>query len=239
MKKSLLFLLLSIFIFSGCNLSVNEPTYSVGSTGQAGGIIFYDCDADNDSGNSDGLISETSGWRFLEAAPRDLSYIHGVSTVNFDEDFRQHFHYGYYRKNVDTQNLFANDSSIELSTTKTSPDIGKGKANTELLVAAMGITSYNNFAGTGFNDCPAKICADLEYGGKSDWFLPSVEELKLVYSQRNIIGNFDPMPLNRSYWTSTEATVNTAYRIDFFNNGLLESVNRDESTGIRTIRRFL
>ncbi len=40
----------------------------LGATGPAGGIIFYDCDKDNDSGNSDGLTSSTAGWRYLEAS---------------------------------------------------------------------------------------------------------------------------------------------------------------------------
>lgn len=40
--------------------------------GPAGGWIFYDCDADNESGNADGLISSECGWRYLEAAPEDL-----------------------------------------------------------------------------------------------------------------------------------------------------------------------
>ncbi len=46
--------------------------YKVGDIGPAGGYIFYDCDADNDSGNKDGLISSECGWRFLEAAKDDL-----------------------------------------------------------------------------------------------------------------------------------------------------------------------
>lgn len=43
-----------------------------GGKGPAGGFIFYDCDADNASGNADGLKSSECGWRYLEAAPNDL-----------------------------------------------------------------------------------------------------------------------------------------------------------------------
>ncbi len=46
--------------------------YKVGDIGPAGGYIFYDCDADNNSGNEDGLKSSECGWRFLEAAKNDL-----------------------------------------------------------------------------------------------------------------------------------------------------------------------
>ena len=53
-----------------CGFDRNQ--YHVGDIGPAGGYIFYDCDADNDSGNKDGLKSSECGWRFLEAAPYDV-----------------------------------------------------------------------------------------------------------------------------------------------------------------------
>lgn len=47
--------------------------YEVGDKGPAGGWVFYDCDADNATGNADGLISTECGWRYLEAAAADLA----------------------------------------------------------------------------------------------------------------------------------------------------------------------
>ena len=44
-----------------------------GDRGPANGWIFYDVDADNDSGNKDGLTSSACGWRYLEAAESDLT----------------------------------------------------------------------------------------------------------------------------------------------------------------------
>ncbi len=66
---SILFTFIVISLFVSCN---DENDSIIGKTGPAGGIIFYDCDADNDSGNYDDLISSECGWRYLEAAPLDL-----------------------------------------------------------------------------------------------------------------------------------------------------------------------
>ena len=90
--------------------------YVIGDIGPAGGFVFYDCDADNDLGNADGLTSSECGWRYLEAAPTDLG---GV------------YPFGYYRSSSGS-NLYVG--------TKTA--IGTGKANTEALVKAMGESAY-------------------------------------------------------------------------------------------------
>lgn len=71
--------------------------------------------------------------------------------------------------------------------------VGSGESNTNLIVAA------------GCNDVPnaAKLCDELNAGGQSDWFLPSLHELNLIY--KNLysynIGNFS----NGSgiYWSSS------------------------------------
>ncbi len=52
--------------------AVWKKTYAVGDSGPAGGIIFYDVDADNGNTSNDGLDSKTLGWRYLEAATSNL-----------------------------------------------------------------------------------------------------------------------------------------------------------------------
>ena len=70
----------------------DRNNYYVGRTGPAGGYIFYDCDADNSSGNADGLVSSECGWRFLEV---DTS----VATVGSES----YFVFGYYRNDRKTE----------------------------------------------------------------------------------------------------------------------------------------
>jgi hypothetical protein len=72
----------------------------------------------------------------------------------------------------------------------TATAIGAGKRNTELIVQAE-----KNLV------TAARFCADLEYGGYDDWFLPSRDELDLIY--RNLkakgLGGFS----GDIYWSSS------------------------------------
>jgi len=52
-----------------------------------------------------------------------------------------------------------------------SASIGKGKQNTDLILA-MHITDNDDGAGRA-----AQLCSEFYYGGYNDWFLPSKEEL--------------------------------------------------------------
>lgn len=76
MKKIFIFSFFSVlFLFFMITCSKHgsgSESFRIGSRGPAGGYVFYDCDADNESGNADGLKSSECGWRYLEAAPEDL-----------------------------------------------------------------------------------------------------------------------------------------------------------------------
>jgi len=49
-------------------------------------------------------------------------------------------------------------------------------------------------------------CNDLNQNGQTDWYLPALQELNLIYSNKDVIGNFDTS--GQHYWTSTERTWN-------------------------------
>jgi tetratricopeptide (TPR) repeat protein len=46
-----------------------------------------------------------------------------------------------------------------------------------------------------------QLCRDYRGGGYSDWFMPSKDQLNILYQQKNIVGGFGDW----SYWSSTEA----------------------------------
>ena len=73
--------------------------------------------------------------------------------------------------------------------------IGSGLANTTRIISLQGNTG--NYA--------AKIARDYVSNGFSDWYLPSVNEMKELIAQRAIVGGFS---LGRYYWTSSEYTTN-------------------------------
>ncbi len=54
--------------------AVWQKTYTVGDEGPGGGVLVYDVDADNESGNADKLKSSECGWRFLECSKK---YVEG------------------------------------------------------------------------------------------------------------------------------------------------------------------
>lgn len=69
----------------------------------------------------------------------------------------------------------------------------------------------------------AKLCLDLIAGGQSDWYLPSVDELSLVWHNRFIINKvISTIPGAQlfgtglsDYWSSSENSYNSAYPFRF------------------------
>ena len=195
--------------------------YSIGDTGPAGGLVFYDCDEDNETGNADGLSSSECGWRYLEAAPADLA-----STYVF----------GYCRTGEDTDNLFVNGTPTYNAADCTGTAIGTGKANTQFLVAAMGTEVYSASSGsTKTADYAAKLCDDYSAGGKSDWFLPSYDELNLMYANKSSIGGFAVF----YYWSSSEYNSDSqAAGGLYFGDGYQSYYYRKQNYNVRPVRAF-
>jgi hypothetical protein len=106
----------------------------------------------------------------------------------------------------------------------TSPAFGSGAANTAAIIASC---AEANIA--------AKVADNLVLNGYSDWFLPSLEELSLVYSNIHLkgLGGLDyAMP-----WSSTEVDATQAYVIYFYNGGGW-TMRKGYNRAIRAIRAF-
>ncbi len=86
------------------------------------------------------------------------------------------------------------------------------------------------------NDPAADVCVGLTEGGYTDWYLPSINELDLMYINLYLegIGNFTQ---DGDYWSSTEGNGNTAWVLDF-SNGRRNRVSVEFNRLVRAIRAF-
>jgi hypothetical protein len=64
----------------------------------------------------------------------------------------------------------------------------------------------------------AERCANLTANGYADWYLPAFEELRVLYRNQDIIGNFRPGGVS-NYWASTENANNRGSRTRFVDGG--------------------
>ena len=107
----------------------------------------------------------------------------------------------------------------------TQPTVGSGETNTSLIVAGCNEASF-----------AAKLCNDLVLGGQSDWFLPSRDELNLMYKNlhTNNQGNFG---INSNYWSSTEYANYFAWSF-YFSNGTASYYDKRYAIYVRAVRAF-
>jgi len=109
--------------------------------------------------------------------------------------------------------------------------IGTGKQNTADMLRAC------NEAGAA-----ASLCASLDVSGARGWFLPSRDELALMY--RNLeaagIGDFRDAGVadNFTYWTSSQQSADMANHIDFADNGRQHYDDKDFPRRVRAIRQI-
>jgi DUF1680 family protein len=108
--------------------------------------------------------------------------------------------------------------------------IGAGLQNTRDILAACAD-----------RETAADLCAAYRLNGIGGWFLPSRDELALMY--RNLkaagVGRFaDRGPDNVTYWTSSQETADMASHIDFADNGRQHYDDKDFPRRVRAIRRF-
>ena len=109
----------------------------------------------------------------------------------------------------------------------TSTEIGTGEKNTETIASKS--TSVKNNA--------AQACLDYSVNGYDDWFLPSKDELNLMYTNLHLkkLGGF----ANGFYWSSSEYIKDpNSIWAQSYNNGSQYFNGRSTSRRVRPIRAF-
>ncbi len=109
--------------------------------------------------------------------------------------------------------------------------VGTGRQNTQDILAACQEPG-----------AAAALCATLTVNGIGGWFLPSRDELALMYANLKATGVADfgtsGGPDNVSYWTSTQQTADMANHIDFADLGRLHYDDKDFPRRVRAVRLF-
>lgn len=109
----------------------------------------------------------------------------------------------------------------------TATAIGTGNANTTAIVTAQGEGTY-----------AAKACFDLVLGGYSDWYLPSQDELHMMFLNRTLIGGFDST-YDVYYWTSSEYDSGMSFmETFFFSDGYRGFQGKHVPLKVRPVRSF-
>ena len=114
-------------------------------------------------------------------------------------------------------------------TTATGKDVGTGQSNTRAIVDKLGPGNY-----------AAYICDQLVIDGYDDWYLPSTEELNLLYQQKGKVGGF----ADYTYWSSTDL-LGSPYAYFAMNQYFVDgsrklnvNMNKGEPNNVRAIRSF-
>ena len=104
--------------------------------------------------------------------------------------------------------------------------IGTGRKNTKAIIERI-----NNYSG-----CPAAyVCNNYNFGGKSDWFLPSYDELKELYKQQIVVGIF----IQSFYWSSSQSQSDSSEALQYnFFDGSQTLTPKNVSWWVRPIRSF-
>jgi len=184
---------------------------SLGFQGPGGGIVFYDAG------------SQQSWGRYLEYAPNGWYAtvdIFGNYAIPPDDP-------SYPWCDVDFVFIKSiTDLNIKF---KLGTEIGKGKADTDLMLA-------------GCQSGAAVIAHEYHGGGQLDWHLPSLDELNELYSYAKSNGLIGEGGFRGNYyWSASEFEVITGLwgaAARNFLDGDLDGPSKSSSIGVRPVRAF-
>lgn len=108
----------------------------------------------------------------------------------------------------------------------TGEEIGDGELNTSIISSQNSVTAAN-------------YCSDYTAYGYTNWFLPSKNELKLLFDYKSAVDNGlvnnSGSPLGNYYWSSTEIDANNAW--GFNDTEMIQSLKSNNSR-VRAIRTY-
>ena len=109
------------------------------------------------------------------------------------------------------------NGSYGVKTSANDKVVRTGSSNTTKIVNTQGAGSY-----------AAQVCQDLSLNTYTDWQLPSIDELKILYSARSLTG---------TYWSSTEYEAGWNY-VRVVSSGQEGSRSKNETHKVRAVRYY-
>lgn len=175
-----------------------EPTYVVGDTGPGGGIItrYMAIGFGVEGYGTPGQLGYFESYTayYIEAAPEDFTNIWGPPGVNIP-------------------GITTNTTLSTIMNT----GLGKGRKDTAIIIDyTTNIINQPNTA--------ARLCAEATFGGKDDWFLPSLQEMSTSI-------------LNGEYWSSSQFDNNNAWRASNTSSTYIQA-NKASTLLVRAVRAF-
>jgi TolB-like protein len=125
-------------------------------------------------------------------------------------------------------------SAVGSPLSRTGTELGTGKGNTNYVERYLRENGESN--------CAAQLCLSYSQGDYSDWFLPSKDELNLMYTNLELkgLGGFSV----GLYWASSQSAVDSAW-CQRFSDGVQFSdgwggntANKAHSYSVRAVRAF-
>jgi TolB-like protein len=119
-------------------------------------------------------------------------------------------------------------STNGLNVPGTATSTGAGKRNTQLIADYIGSNADAIFA--------AQLCIALNYDGFYDWYLPSRDELDLMYKnlKQKGLGNFS----GEWYWASSQDHNRDAWSYNFNNGTQNATAHKLNTYSVRAVRAF-
>ena len=107
-----------------------------------------------------------------------------------------------------------------------------------------GLSNSNAIVGqAGHTSSAAKLCLDLVSGGQSDWYLPSIQELNMLwnnyYTVARVLSQISGATQlsNSYYWSSSEYFINLAWHFLFY-YGITNLNDKGNTYYVRAVRAF-
>ena len=148
---------------------------------------------------------------FVNTEPANYPFFTGEGLVTTPTDYGNFDEWGCY-----------------IETGATGREVGQGKSNTEtILAAACGSRPPKS----------AKICDELVLEGFDDWWLPSIEEVNLMYENLHLKGHSNFLGNIQRYQSSTEHDASN-FVLRLFWKDTIVNISKISGDDIRPTRAF-